>query len=66
MAQPKPGSIVMNKWKGGNKKEKRSKKRKTCSEYGKLKEFPTFGTRQTNNNSYSLSLEKCKLITGLK
>ncbi len=34
-------------------KEKRSKKRKTCLEYGKLKEFPTFKARQTNNKLFN-------------
>ncbi|MGY3214631.1 hypothetical protein ACVW2L_003684 [Mucilaginibacter sp. HD30] len=34
--------------------------------YGKLKEFPTFPHNKQTTIVYSLYLEKCKPITGLK
>jgi hypothetical protein len=60
------GILVFNKKKGDSKKKKRSKKRKNVLKYGKLKEFPTFQHDKQTTIVYSLSLEKCKPITGLK
>jgi hypothetical protein len=47
------------------KRKKEAKKEKPV-EIWKTEGVSHIPTRQTNNNSYSLSLSKCKLISGLK